>query len=76
MTRHPVLQMSKARRDIWLKKATPVDYFDMITLLARLYAKKTYDPGKGCIPNALFIDYQAYKESEHQKVADSLKEKK
>jgi hypothetical protein len=70
--KHPALQMSKARREVWLKQATPVDYFDMITLLSQLYVKKTYDPGKGVKPNALFVDYQAHQEAKHKTIKESI----
>jgi len=64
---HPVLQMSKARQQVWLKEATPQDYFDMITLLARLYAKMVYD-GEKLKTNSLFVDYQEHQKSKVKEI--------
>jgi hypothetical protein len=46
MSKHPATKMTKAREDAWLKFADDQDFFDMITLLSRLYHKKKYSSGE------------------------------
>jgi len=57
---HPVLQMSKARKQAWLDHAEPEDFFEMLTLLAQLYAKKSYVPKEGYRASGLLADYPEY----------------
>ena len=47
MAKHPGLQMSKTRQNLWLKVATLEDFADHIDLLQRLYAKKIHRSDDG-----------------------------
>ena len=73
--KHPALNMSKQREQVWLKEATADDYFAMIDLLKALYAKKVYNErqsSKKVIqydPNVLMVDY-ANRAKEPVKVGD------
>jgi hypothetical protein len=60
MSKNPVLQMSKARRQAWLDHAKPDDFFEMLTLLSRLYAKKNYTPDTNYNSGKLLADYPEY----------------
>lgn len=60
MSKHPVLQMSKMRQQAWLDHAEPEDFFEMLTLLCRLYAKKIYTAKSGYKGTRLIEDYPAY----------------
>lgn len=42
MAKHPALQMSRTRQDVWINEASPEDFFAHLDLLAALYAKKVY----------------------------------
>lgn len=57
MTKHPALHMSKVRQQVWLKEASDEDFFDMVTLLARLYAKRKYSAKVGYKAASLLADY-------------------
>lgn len=46
MSKHPATKMTKMREQAWLKHADDEDFFEMITLLARLYHKKKYSAGQ------------------------------
>ena len=60
MSKHPALQMSKARKQAWLDHAEPEDFFEMVTLLSQLYAKKSYVPKEGYRADGLLADYPYY----------------
>jgi len=57
---NPVLKMSKVRKQAWLDHAKPEDYFEMITLLSRLYAKKLYTQDFKYNSGQLLSDYHKY----------------
>lgn len=63
MSKHPALQMSKQRQQVWLKEASVKDFMEMTELLARLYAKKIYNSNNGYKADALLEDYQKYKKN-------------
>lgn len=46
MSKHPATKFTKARIDAWLKYADDEDFFEMLTLLSRLYHKKKYAAGE------------------------------
>lgn len=46
MSKHPATKMTKVREQAWLKHADDEDFFEMITLLSRLYHKKKYTAGE------------------------------
>lgn len=46
MSKHPATKMTKVREQAWLKHADDEDFFEMITLLSRLYHKKKYLAGE------------------------------
>lgn len=46
MSKHPATKMTKVREQAWLKHADDEDFFEMITLLSRLYHKKKYTVGE------------------------------
>lgn len=60
MSKNPVLKMSKMRQQAWLDHAEPDDFFEMLTLLARLYAKKIYTAKSGYKAGQLLADYPEY----------------
>lgn len=60
MSKHPALQMSKVRQKSWLDHAEPDDFFEMLTLLSRLYAKKIYTSKSGYNAGQLLADYPVY----------------
>jgi len=60
MSKNPVLKMSKVRQAAWLAHAEPDDFFEMVTLLARLYAKKIYTAKSGYKAGQLLADYPEY----------------
>lgn len=78
MLKHPALKMSNVRKDLWLKEATPDDYFAMIDLLKALYAKKIYQEShanKKYIdydPEVLMADYQKHVDSPKKVVEDGI----
>lgn len=45
MSKHPATKMTKVRQQMWLDHADDEDFFEMITLLSRLYHKKKYKAG-------------------------------
>lgn len=61
---NPALKMSKPRQQAYLERADPKDFFDTITLLAQLYAKKMYNPKVGHKPTSLLDDYEEYRKDE------------
>lgn len=67
MSKHPALKMSKARKQAWLDHAEPEDFFEMVTLLAQLYAKKSYTPKQGIRSAGLLLDYPEYLKGVAQK---------
>lgn len=70
MSKHPALKMSKAREEVWLKHADPEDFFEMITLLSQLYAKKIYTAKSGYHGNSLLASYPAYLKGKMEREAD------
>lgn len=46
MSKHPATKFTKVRIDAWLKHADDEDFFEMLTLLSRLYHKKKYAAGE------------------------------
>lgn len=46
MSKHPATKMTKVREQAWLNHADDEDFFEMITLLSRLYHKKKYTAGQ------------------------------
>ena len=46
MSKHPATKMTKVREQAWLKHADDEDFFEMITLLSRLYHKKKHAAGE------------------------------
>lgn len=60
MSNHPILKMSKARKQVWLDYAEPNDFFEMLTTLNRLYAKKIYTAKSGYKAGSLLADYPEY----------------
>ncbi len=67
MSKHPALHMSKVRQQAWLDHADPEDFFEMVTLLAKLYAKKIYTPKSGYKAGRLLADYPEYVKSKAAK---------
>lgn len=62
MSKHPALKMSKVRQQAWLNHADPDDFFEMLTMLTRLYAKKVYNVKLGYKSSQLLVDYPEYLE--------------
>lgn len=60
MSKHPALHMSKVRQKAWLDHAEPDDFFEMLTMLTRLYAKKVYKAKSGYKSGQLLADYPEY----------------
>ena len=70
MSKHPALQMSKQREAVWLKEAQPEDFFEMVTILSQLYAKKIYTPKSGYNGDSLLASYPAYLKGKMEREAD------
>ena len=60
MSNNPALKMGKVRQQVWLTHADPDDFFEMITMLTKLYAKKIYKSDLGYNPSQLLTDYPEY----------------
>lgn len=60
MSKHPALHMSKVRQKAWLDHADPDDFFEMLSLLSRLYAKKKYKIKPIYNSGQLLVDYNEY----------------
>ena len=74
MSKHPALKMSKARQQAWLNYADQDDFFEMLTMLTRLYAKKKYTPESGYRSGQLLADYPEYlvNKTKHKKFINNV----
>ncbi len=63
MSKHPATKFTKARIDAWLKYADDEDFFEMLTLLSRLYHKKKHANGERGYKNLIdaYPDYVSEK---------------
>lgn len=79
MAKHPALQMSKVRQEVWINEASAEDFFDHLDLLVALYAKKVYKDkekqgkyGK-YDPDVLMAHYEEHKKHPTEVAGDDTK---
>ncbi len=59
---HPAVAMSEARAAAWEKFATDEEFYEQLEKLSAIYAKRHYT-GNGVLDqNALFVDYQKWRD--------------
>lgn len=59
---HPALTLSKARKLAWEKYASDEEFYQYLSDLAAIYAKRHYT-GRGVLnENALFLDFKKWKD--------------